>query len=156
MEEAANLEEAIELFSKSKYAECYTVIDENSIVCKPCGAKRTRFQYKAGKSSSATSLKNHLSKKHLININSTINLLHETVVDFFIHHNLPLSMSDCKCFRRMAETLASHPKENPPCSSTASALVSTMYNTTRSEVEQKTERQLSCCCFGPLDRYNWT
>ena len=46
-----------ELFSKSKYAECYTVIDENSIVCKPCGAKRTRFQYKAGKSNSTMSLK---------------------------------------------------------------------------------------------------
>jgi len=38
MEEAANLEEAIELFSKSKYAEFYRVIDENSVVCKPCGA----------------------------------------------------------------------------------------------------------------------
>ena len=104
--------------SSSKYHSYFDHEDENPLVCL---GKRKTYTHREGKSTS--SLK-HLSRVHQIDLQSSdAPEVHIAVLEFLVHHDLPLALLDCPCFREMARCIASNPSSPPPCASTATNLL---------------------------------
>ena len=86
----------------SKYASFFEITNtEATCLVDNCGKVLRR----KGARSSTSGMRRHLERKHEIVVDEApVSNTQKAVVTCFIHHDIPLSVLACKCYRNMKET----------------------------------------------------
>ena len=101
------------LMSESKYRE-YFLITATTAECQLCAPGKTVFKRK-GTSSSTTVLKRHLLNDHAMVMNNPVaerNPVAKPALEMCLHHDLPLSLVDCPCFRQLERAIKETPRSS--------------------------------------------
>lgn len=92
----------------SKYKHYFTRCTNNAtyVKCNQCAESGRESKYKLEKGDSTKSIKTHLLKKHKISLDSESSPpLVINTLQMCLHHNIPIAILDCKCFRQFIVTL---------------------------------------------------
>ena len=133
----------------SKYASFFEITNtEATCLVDNCGKVLRR----KGARSSTSGMRRHLERKHEIVVDEApVSNTQKAVVTCFIHHDIPLSVLACNCYRNMMKET-----DEPPGIESAKTCISTLFRNQKKQNIAKLEGICEICLTSLTNFWNET